>query len=142
MKLFVAWSSVSSVAALGEFAFACRFAAVGVAATATHMLIVWLLIERGAIPVLACNCYAFLVAFAVSFGGNYLWTFRSPGNPWRALLRFLLIAAVGFAINTLLLAVALRAQMAPAPAALLAAAAVPIFSYLASRVWGFRNAGE
>jgi len=122
-----------------EFVFACRFGLVGVAATAVHMLAVWLLIDGASVPLLLANLIAFLMAFGISFSGNYFWTFGSPGRPKSAMRRFFLIASGAFSINTVLLALLAKNQwLAPALAAVLAATVIPAFTYIASRVWGFK----
>jgi len=123
---------------LAELFTAGRFALVGIAATATHMLVVWNLVEAGYFPVLGANLVAFLTAFGVSFAGHYLWTFRAPGKPIRAMRRFFAIAFSAFAVNSALLAGLLDGELLPERwAAVLAAAVIPLITYLASRAWGF-----
>jgi putative flippase GtrA len=125
-----------------ELVLAGRFGLVGVAATAVHMLVVWLLIEASLLPTLAANLVAFLAAFGVSFAGNYYWTFQSPGSPRRAIRRFFLISSSAFAANTILLAGLLHAGwLPPTAAAITAAAVIPLITYMASRLWGFREPG-
>lgn len=123
-----------------ELALAGRFGIVGGAATLSHMSIVWLLITVGNTPVLAANLAAFLCAFFVSFAGHYKWTFCAPGNPRRAILRFLLIASAGFAANNGLLIILLGAGwLSPPGAAVVAVGIIPAVTFLASRLWGFRE---
>jgi putative flippase GtrA len=117
-----------------------RFGIVGGIATVVHILIVAFLLSNTPLPTLAANTLAFLSAFGVSFTGNYLWTFGSPGHPRRAMRRFLLISCSAFAVNTLILATILRAGwLAPLYAAILSAAVIPAITFLASRLWGFQN---
>jgi len=130
-----------------EAIFASRFGLVGIAATALHMSLVRLLIETTNTPVLLANLIAFLTAFGISFTGNYVWTFGSTASPKVAMPRFFLISGSAFAANTLLLAFLTRAGwLSPAVAAVAAAAVIPLVTYSASRLWGFKvglqSAGE
>lgn len=122
-----------------ELLLAGRFALVGIVATLVHMLIAWALIELTRFPPLLANLMAFLAAFVVSFTGHYHWTFQGAGNPWRAMRRLFLISSSAFAINTLLLAGLLKTSwMSASVAAIVAAGIVPVISFLASRLWGFK----
>jgi len=122
-----------------ELVVVARFGMVGITATAVHILMVWLLLSETALPPLIANMFAFLTAFGISFAGNYLWTFGSPGNPGKAMRRFVLISASAFAVNTLLLASLLRGGwLSPTVAAIVSAAVVPAITFVASRLWGFK----
>jgi putative flippase GtrA len=126
-----------------ELVVAARFGMVGITATAVHILMVWLLLSETALPPLIANMFAFLTAFGISFAGNYLWTFGSPGNPGKAMRRFVLISASAFAVNTLLLASLLRGGwLSPTVAAIVSAAVVPAITFVASRLWGFKGHKE
>lgn len=117
-----------------------RFALVGLAATLLHMSVVWTLIDRGSMLPLLANLLAFLTAFCVSFVGHYFWTFGPTGDPARAMRRLFVIAGSAFLVNTIVLAGLLEAAwVVPEVAAVVAAAVVPLISYLASRLWGFRR---
>ena len=122
-----------------EFLFASRFGLVGGAATIVHIVIVSLLIANTDLPILVANLIAFLAAFGISFSGNYIWTFGSPGSPHSAMRRFLIISTSAFAANSLLLASLTSANyLSPTVSAVSAAAIVPLFTYTASRFWGFK----
>ncbi|WP_158895737.1 MULTISPECIES: GtrA family protein [unclassified Pseudomonas] len=124
--------------AFGELLVASRFGLVGLAATAVHLAIITLLIRAGLAPLLA-NLLAFLCAFGVSFCGHYLWTFRSSVGVSRAIVRFFLIAVGGFLVNSALLALLLRwTTFESTTCALIAVLIVPVLSFLASRLWGFK----
>jgi len=124
--------------AFGELLVASRFGLVGLAATAVHLAIVTLLIRAGLAPLLA-NLLAFLCAFGVSFCGHYFWTFRSSAGIASAVLRFFLIAVGGFFINSALLAMLLRwTTLENTTCALIAVLIVPVLSFFASRLWGFK----
>ena len=109
------------------------------ATSAVHILIVSLLLELTAIPSIASNIFAFLVAFGISFLVNYRWTFDLSGNSDRAIRHFLLISLSAFVINNLLLIFFLRkVSVPPVGAAILSALAVPAVVFLAGRPWVLR----
>lgn len=122
-----------------ELTVTARFGLVGITSTCVHILIVWLLLSQTSLPTLVANMLAFLTAFGISFTGNYLWTFRSPGHPGKTMGRFLLISFSAFAVNSLLLAGLLSAGwLAPTASAIVSAAVIPVITFLASRLWGFK----
>lgn len=122
-----------------EVGLAARYALVGVSATAVHITTVALILNYSdTSPILANTC-AFLAAFGISFAGNYYWTFRSPGNPGRALRRFLTISLTAFLMNTLLLTLLVEGQwFSPTVSAICSAALVPAMSFIATRFWGLK----
>lgn len=128
---------------LREMIIASRFTLVGLTATGVHILVLWLLIGHTGIPTLLANLFAFLTAFGISFAGNYIWTFSAPGQPYKAVRRFLLISVSAFSINTLLLATLLAGNwLDPAHAAMACAIAIPAITFFASRLWGFNYARQ
>jgi putative flippase GtrA len=118
-----------------------RYGLVGIAATGVHMLIVSAMVLLTPMHTLLSNTIAFCAAFAVTFAGNYLWTFQSPGNPWRAIRRLLLISIAAFTVNTAVLSAIISKRLLPdAGAAFISAAVVPLTSFIIVRIWGFQNA--
>ena len=86
-----------------------RFIAVGASAAATHLLVVWTLVQGLHWPPLGANVAAFLLAFWVSYGGHFVLTFANVGAAHRqALPRFFVVACGGFVANELLYLLALR----------------------------------
>ncbi|MBH3341405.1 GtrA family protein [Pseudomonas mendocina] len=123
---------------LREMIIASRFTLVGITATGVHILVLWLLISHAGLSTLLANLFAFMTAFGISFAGNYIWTFSAPGQPYKAVRRFLLISGTAFVTNSLLLAWLLSTKwLAPIHAALFCAAAIPAITFVASRLWGF-----
>ena len=57
-----------------------RFGVVGAAATATHLLLVSILVAGTSLPTLTANTLAYLTAFGISLAGHYFWTFQKPGD--------------------------------------------------------------
>jgi len=133
----------SNVNYLREILTAARFGLVGLLSTAVHIAIVWLLLALANMTPMLANTLAFLTAFCISFTGNYLWTFRSPGSPRRAIFRFFIIAVSAFVVNTLVLAFLVhKSWFSPVVSAVLSASLVPGISFFASRLWGFERDRE
>ncbi|MFT5698324.1 MAG: putative flippase GtrA [Desulforhopalus sp.] len=123
-----------------EAALAVRFGIVGTIATVIHLLVVALLISETSLPTLSANTLAFMTASGLSFTGNYLWTFQSPGGPGKAMCRFLFISVSAFSINTLILAALLQTDyLSPFFSAVFSALVVPAITFFASRLWGFKK---
>jgi putative flippase GtrA len=116
-----------------------RFGAIGTAATVTHLLLVSLFTAGTTLAPLTANTLAYLVSFGISLGGHYFWTFQKPGDLGQSTLRFMLVSLAAFLSNTLALAFALEAGwFSPLITIFLAAAIIPLATYLASRLWVFR----
>lgn len=126
-----------------ELLSAGRFGLVGLFATTVHVAVFWLLLTFAKFTPTLANSLAFLAAFWISFIGNYLWTFRSPGCPRRAIFRFFVIAVSAFGVNTLILAFLVhKGWFSPVVSAALAASLVSVISFSASRLWGFERGGR
>ncbi|MFN2202597.1 MAG: GtrA family protein [Caldilineaceae bacterium] len=121
---------------LAETLIVYRFVIVGLVAAAVHVGVAWTLIVHFDTSPMAANFSGFGLAFATSFIGQYVWTFRSSRRLIDAILRFALISAGAFGVNNLLLWSVLHENLVPAPAATVAAACViPAVSYLGNRFW-------
>ncbi len=80
-----------------------QFALVGGAAAATHLAVVALLVQAGALPPLAANVLAFLLAFVVSYNGHALLTFsETKARGWAVLGKYFAVACLSFVVNELL----------------------------------------
>ena len=80
-----------------------QFALVGGAAAATHLAVVALLVQAGALPPLAANVLAFLLAFIVSYNGHALLTFsETKARGWAVLGKYFAVACLSFVVNELL----------------------------------------
>jgi len=120
-----------------------RFGLVGVTATAVHVLVVWLLLELTQLPVLAANFFAFLTAFCVTFLGNYYWTFARQGDPRQALKRLFSVSFAAMVVNNVVLVWLVgRGWLSEFHSALVALAVIPVITFLASRLWVFREQGR
>lgn len=140
LKNWMGWTSRPRPTLLYEALLLLRFGVIGLGATGIHIGLVWTLLRHTTLPVLLANAMAFATAFCFSFAGNYLWTFQSPGNPGKAMRRFLVISGSAFLINSFLLSGILRYGVFSAwEATLLSSCAVPVITFLASRIWGFEK---
>lgn len=123
-----------------EVAMAARFAVVGIIATVVHLLVAFFLLFITQLPVLLVSALAFLTTFGISFAGNYIWTFRSPGAPNRAIRRFLIISFSAFSGNTIILVALLEADFLSRYQAVgLSVVVVPVITFWLSRVWAFQR---
>lgn len=126
-----------------EAIIAARFGLVGIAATIIHILVVSVLLSETLLPTLLANTLAFFMAFGISFAGNYIWTFQSPGQPQRVMGRFLLISLSAFCANILILSVILgNAWLSRKSAVVASAAIMPLITFVASRLWGFQYVSQ
>ena len=124
---------------VSEASITLRFGVVGIAATLTHASVVTAIIEASTLEPRIANAIAFAVAFIVSFNGHFHWTFSKEAPAKRALWRFFVIALAGFGANTIVLSMLLAQNVLPESiAALVSILAVPVTTFLAARLWGFR----
>jgi putative flippase GtrA len=117
------------------------FVAVGCTAAAVHFGVVVLLVSLGGLPPLAANVLGWIVAFVVSFLGQWQLTFRAQGAPWlRALRRFFVLSLTGFAINESAYAVLLHFSRLPYDVLLaIVLVGVAVMTYLLGSRWAFRG---
>ena len=117
------------------------FVAVGCVAAAVHFGVVVALVELLALPPLLANVGGWLVAFVVSFCGQWLLTFRGTGAPWQqALPRFFLLSLGGFAVNEAAYALLLHFSALPYDLLLgLVLVGVAVMTYLLSSRWAFQG---
>ena len=113
--------------------------AVGGAAAVTHM-VVFALAQAHMWPEMA-NALGFCVAFAVSFAGHRLLSFKDAGTSTAtSFKRFAVTALAGFASNELVFVLLLRGLDLPSLVALFLALLVAAGqTYVLSRFWAFRR---
>ena len=118
-----------------------RFAGVGAAATAVHIVLFAALIELLQISALVANLAAFGAALLLSFVGHCRWTFRLQDGHWRALGRFTVIAVLGLGLNSAIAyGIADRLNWHYAYAVVAMVTATPVALFLLSRCWAFERA--
>lgn len=120
-----------------------KFAIVGILATLTHAAVAGGLLETGQLSAFPANICGFLVAFFVSFGGHYFWSFahlRQQSTAMKTMTRFLVIALSGFALNSTVLALWLGLTPWPDLIGLMfSIAIVPALTFLGARLWAFSH---
>ena len=118
-----------------------RFIAVGCTAAAVHFSMVLLLVSQFHAAPLVANVAGWLVAFAVSFVGQWRFTFRTSAAPgWRSLRRFLAVSVGGFAANELAFAALLHWSRLPYQVLLaIVLLSVALATYLLSAGWAFQG---
>lgn len=118
-----------------------QFALVGAAAAATHLIVVMLLVQTLAMPPLAANVLAFLLAFVVSYNGHALLTFAASGaRGWAVLARYFGVACLSFVGNELLYAAALHWLPWHYLASLfLVLLLVAVLTFVLSKFWAFKK---
>ncbi len=118
---------------------AVRFGLIGIVATLVHMVVGAGLIALSWPPLLA-NVAAFCVAFLVSFGGHFWYSFAGhSATIMGSLKRFLPVALLGFGVNQSLLALLTLTGMLPAtPALMLSTGVAAVGTFILSRLWAFR----
>jgi putative flippase GtrA len=114
-----------------------RFGLVGALATALQYVILVLLVRGlGTWPVIASG-----IGFVTSAGANYLlnyhFTFRSQRRHATAALKFLILATVGLAINSLLMQVLVAAGWHYLLAQVCATAVVFLWNFVGNSLWTF-----
>jgi putative flippase GtrA len=116
-----------------------KFGVVGVTATLVHAITVFTLARIEIWPILFANLAAFLIAFTVTYSGNYLWTFEKPGQPVIALSKLILVSGIGFAVNNIALITTLSLfSWSEQVCGLVSACVVPLITFPASKLWVFR----
>ena len=129
-----------------------KFGAVGITATSAHALIFISTLRLLGWPEQISNLAAFIIAFAISWTGNYFWTFRTDGwqtsgwqtggwqtGGWQTVPRFVAVALSGYLLNALFVFIIITKLGWPdfyvLPLMLLI---TPIMTFLLARYWAFK----
>lgn len=119
---------------------AAAFIAVGAAATATHFLVVWLLVRLMSIAPAWANIPAFWIAFAVSFTGHNTVTFAGHTRSKQgSVLRWLTVSVGGFLLNQSLYVSLLRLspQLHYLLLLFIVTGVVTLVTYFLGKYWAF-----
>ncbi len=120
-----------------------RFGVVGVAATATHFLIMSCAVECLGIDPVVATVPAFVVAFVVSYACNRRWTFGATAPHTRFVSRYLALALAGMGLNALIMHLSVhRMQWSYVIGFALGVLIVPAFSFAGARYFVFRPASD
>ncbi len=124
---------------LGKFA---GYVVAGLAATATHYVVMIVLINQLRLPEVAASSIGFLAGACVKYPLNYWAVFASEQEHRVAIPRFVVSLAIGFGLNALLFAVLLRALDAHYMVSqVLTTGTVLFVNYLLARYWIFLARG-
>ena len=115
-----------------------QFAIVGCAAAVGHYGVLIVLSEwAGTSPVPASGA-GFVVGAAISYALNYQFVFRSDKDHTPTAAKFLTVAIIGLALNSIIMALLTeRAKLHYLPAQVTATVLVMVWSYLGNRCWTF-----
>lgn len=75
------------------------FGLVGIGASLLHIVVAWMAINWGQLPVVLANIAGFCIAFIWSYLGHYHFTFQASGNHRAAIVKFAAVALGGFGVN-------------------------------------------
>ena len=119
-----------------------KFGAVGITATLAHTLIFISTLRLLGWPEQISNLAAFIIAFAISWTGNYFWTFQTSGwqtGGWQTMPRFVAVALSGYLLNALFVFIIITKLGWPdfyvLPFMVLI---TPIMTFLLARYWAFK----
>lgn len=80
-----------------------RFGIVGALATGVYYVLLWMMVEILAIPILVATSVAFIFVTVENYILHFKWTFRSTGTHTETFPRFVLMNIGGFGINSLVM---------------------------------------
>ena len=119
-----------------------KFAGVGVIGTAAHYATLISLVQLlDANAVLASSAGA-IVGAAVNYILNYHYTFQSSKRHHEALVKFFAVAAVGFVLNGILMAILTSSfEIYYLLAQIITTSIVLVWNFTGNHIWTFREAG-
>lgn len=118
------------------------FLSVGALATALQYVLTLLMVLVGGVALVPASTVAFLISAAFNYWANARLTFARQGGPVgdrSQQLRFLVMVALGCALNAVLLQLALGVGLHGVASQLLATAGVLASNFAISRLWVFRR---
>ncbi len=116
-----------------------RYAISGAASALTHFGVGLFLTQALSVRPIAASTVGFLASVGVSYGLQHAWVFQSSATHIVASARFLVVTAVAFALNTLI--IWLGTEVLPGPYPLAQAGAIvliPLVNYSINSRWTFR----
>ena len=117
-----------------------RFILTGLAATATHYLVLRAGVDGLGLDPVAATFPAFALAFLLGYTLNRNWTFRSNAQHRRALPAYFGLALLGLTNNAILMQLLVHGMQQSYTTGFLAGVfTTPVISYLGSRYWVFRS---
>lgn len=116
------------------------FALVGVLGTAAHFLVLYTLVAQLDLGPLLASSVGAVTGALVNYGLNHRLTFRSRKRHRDALPRFIAVAAGGWLLNGLLMAMLLsRLDIHYLLVQVIVTSLVLVWNFIANRFWTFRE---
>ncbi len=120
-----------------------RFAITGGGTTLIHVMLAISLHEYLSVSAFTSNLIAFLVAWFLSYLGNFYWTFDGLSQHRQTILPFMALSIFGFLLNQSIVAIAtLYLEWSLQSALIIVVLTVPLFSFLASKAFIFSKQGS
>ena len=116
-----------------------RFALVGATATAIQYVVLIALVRGLAVWPTLASASGFVVSAGLNYLLNYHVTFRSRRRHGPAALKFVALAGVGLAINSLLMQLLVEAGWHYLLAQVCATAVVFLWNFVGNSLWTFRS---
>lgn len=117
-----------------------HFATVGGIATAIHYLILIALVRGADMNAVLASTFGFTVSAVCNYYLNYHFTFRSNAEHRRAVIKFLAVAGVGLALNSLTMMIAAQyLGVHYLLAQVIATGLVLLWNFSGNRWWTFKH---
>jgi putative flippase GtrA len=117
-----------------------RSATVGAIGTIFFYVLLWAFVERAHVGVLVATSLTFLIVASENYLLHYYWTFASRGSHATTFPQFLLMNAVGFAINWLVMFAGVgHLHLNYFLVQTVAIAAIVTWNHVVSHFWIFRH---
>lgn len=116
-----------------------RFGVVGVTAAAMNFCIVVLMVELKLLTPLVANVFGFIIAVQLSYWGHRLWTFSGTDALHKvAFPKLLSVQILNLIASEGLLYIFLMLKIPYQIALLIILTILPIFTFIANKLWVFR----
>ena len=120
-----------------------NFAWVGTVATALQYLVLIVLVQFGDLKPALASSLGYAAGAGINYLLNYYYTFASERRHFQAMLKFLTVAVIGLAVNSLIVAVATeKLRLHYLLAQVIATGVVLMWNFSANRLWTFGPARQ
>lgn len=117
-----------------------RFAGVGVIGTAAHYLVLITLVQIGGVDPVWASGSGFVAGAFFNYQLNYRYTFHSNKKHREAIIKFFIVAAIGLALNSLVIVILARhIGLHYLLSQVVATGLVLVWNFAGNRFWTFRE---
>lgn len=116
-----------------------RFVLVGTFATCVQYLLLYLQVHWAGINPVLASSLGFLVGAVVNYLFNYHYTFRSNHRHGPSILKFMVVASIGLALNTTIMQAMVTNGWHYFIAQMLATVIVLLWNFTGNTIWTFRG---